>query len=134
MRDCDLDVRIVHYRDSDPHIERTVEAVARDITAAAPVGVEHIGRDELRFLAIGDWGDTSPTSGSRPVAAAMAKWARDNGGIDFVLALGDNFYPRGAWSEKDACWDRSWADVFLQYKELQVPWWVILGNVSAHIL
>lgn len=46
----------------------------------------------LRFLAIGDWGRQGEWNESG-VARAMAARAAQ-GGLDFVVSVGDNFYPR----------------------------------------
>ena len=45
-------------------------------------------RDEVLFLAVGDWGESSLIQ--RMVALQMAEEERD-----FVVALGDNFYEYG---------------------------------------
>ena len=69
--------------------------VAFDLPTAAGRGAAsgHL----CRFLAIGDWGAHDPSS-TRHLAANLAAWVRAEGAPDFVLALGDNFYPSGVTS------------------------------------
>jgi hypothetical protein len=107
-------------------VDDDAEAVAAS-TVDRVLEAGQVGRSELRFIAIGDWGDGGG-AGSRSVAAGMAEWARKQNGVDFVLALGDNFYPHGASSKSDKCFDVHWANVFLAHEELRTPWWCILGN------
>ncbi len=83
--------------------------------------------DELRFIAIGDWG--LPTDNARCVAAGMAAWARAQGPLHFVLGLGDNLYPGGATSVDDPIFQTHWWDVYVgAHPELRVPWKLVLGN------
>ena len=48
--------------------------------------------ESLRFVAIGDWGDDD--GNQYEVAAGLAAWS-DIYKPEFVLSLGDNFYPEG---------------------------------------
>jgi hypothetical protein len=101
---------------------------ARGQAPPPPMSEHRVECSELRFLALGDWG---LPEGASEVAAAMARWSREHygGSPDFILGLGDNFYPSGAQSVNDSCFDTQWADVFLRpHAELRVPWWHILGN------
>lgn len=82
--------------------------------------------DELRFIAIGDFGSPSPEA--HMVAESMAKWSQSIGGIHFVLGLGDNIYPHGVKSVNDKGFRKCWSDIYLCHPELRVPWWLILGN------
>ncbi len=68
----------------------------------------------LRFVALGDWGDDD---GFQPeVAAALGTWANQRP-LDFVLSLGDNFYPHGVTSVNDTQWDTKWKEVeFLSFQ------------------
>ena len=47
--------------------------------------------------------------------------------IDFLVALGDNFYNNGVASTKDPLWKSLYRDVY-NYPSLQVPWYAIFGN------
>ncbi len=77
---------------------------------------------EVRFIALGDAGKGNDTQYA--VAAAMAdKCAAD--GCDFVVLLGDNFYPGGV----DGVDDPLWQDNFEKpYAALDVPFYALLGN------
>ena len=84
--------------------------------------------DNLRFLAVGDWGgqDEYPysTEAQRETASGMAKVAK--GDASFVLSLGDNFYCYGL-SDEDEENDVRFQDTFenvYHHEELQVPWFV----------
>jgi O-acetyl-ADP-ribose deacetylase len=82
------------------------------------------------FLAIGDWGVNDSRVPQR-LAANMAAWCASKGGPppDFILALGDNFYPSGVSSVFDPAFTKRWADVFPRaFPCLAVPWCIILGN------
>jgi tartrate-resistant acid phosphatase type 5 len=79
----------------------------------------------LCFFAIGDTGRNCEEL--RRVAAAMDTYAAENQ-PDFILLLGDNFYPNGVTSVDDKRFKDTWEDVFLCYKRLNVPWKVVLGN------
>eukprot|EP01098_Paradermamoeba_levis_P003566 TRINITY_DN1608_c0_g1_i1.p1 TRINITY_DN1608_c0_g1~~TRINITY_DN1608_c0_g1_i1.p1 ORF type:complete len:254 (-),score=67.51 TRINITY_DN1608_c0_g1_i1:405-1100(-) len=83
---------------------------------------------KIQFIAMGDWGthhegkDTSQVD----VSAAMAKVA-DSKGLDFVVALGDNFYDNGVSSVDDPLFKIDYEDVYYQ-TPLMKPWYVVLGN------
>jgi acid phosphatase len=80
--------------------------------------------NELVFQAIGDfgWGNDK----QKQVAAAMAKIA-DAHGCDFVISVGDNFYPNGVASTDDPIWKTHFEDIYAA-PALQVPWHVAIGN------
>eukprot|EP00299_Pterocystis_sp_00344_P016306 c8180_g1_i1.p1 GENE.c8180_g1_i1~~c8180_g1_i1.p1 ORF type:complete len:317 (+),score=57.03 c8180_g1_i1:1-951(+) len=78
------------------------------------------------FFSVGDIG--TPNADVQGVALAMNKYAETNCAPDFILCLGDNFYPSGVASVDDPQFMRSWANVFLGYEKLRVPWKVVLGN------
>ena len=67
--------------------------------------------EPLRFLAIGDWGDDD--GNQEGVAMAMGNWAA-NRNPEFILSLGDNFYPDGVASVNDTQWDTKWRQVSCQ--------------------
>lgn len=75
---------------------------------------------ELRFYALGDFGYPSPEM--KGVAAAMQLYSEMNGSPNFILGLGDNFYPSGVSSVNDRQFKSSWENVFLKYPSLRVPW------------
>jgi hypothetical protein len=47
---------------------------------------------------------------------------------EFVVALGDNFYTNGVYSTSDSLWNSLWADMYLSYTGLRVPWYPVFGN------
>lgn len=93
--------------------------------AARPFGSTAPG-DEITFLTIGDWGNPKFHKDATQVAEAMARVA-DERKAQFVLAVGDNFYPAGVSSVDDPLWQTAFEDVYSQ-KALDVPWHVVLGN------
>jgi tartrate-resistant acid phosphatase type 5 len=116
---------------------------AREVVAAPPAtpGLEpsYSWRDGLRsalavpsprgvaWVAFGDWGEDYCTTelGNR-VAAFLEKTQAPP--LDFMLLLGDNFYPNGAASVEDKRFNTMWADAFLGHQRLRVPHKVVMGN------
>jgi len=85
----------------------------------------------VRFLAMGDWGVATYSDDiggywNEEVAAAMATYAGTYG-IDFLMALGDNFYDNGVASVTDELWTNLFTAVY-DYKYLKVPWYAVFGN------
>ncbi|OGG94764.1 MAG: hypothetical protein A2527_06085 [Candidatus Lambdaproteobacteria bacterium RIFOXYD2_FULL_50_16] len=80
------------------------------------------GRQEIRFVAIGDAG--TGESAQLQVAQAMAQTCQAKG-CDFVLLLGDNHYPRGVTSVNDPQFQNQFE---IPYKDLDLPFLVVLGN------
>jgi tartrate-resistant acid phosphatase type 5 len=100
-----------------------------------------VQRNEVAFVALGDWGcgesnckvpPSAPlgyqngAENTRMVAAAMSASATAIGS-QFVLALGDNFYFRGVKSVDDPLFAEVWEKQFVA-PSLTTPWYVILGN------
>lgn len=79
----------------------------------------------VHFMALGDWGRNGADH-QLPVARQMGKWATENPN-DFIMALGDNFYPRGVVSEHDPLWQYSFESIYTEFP-LQWDWYPILGN------
>jgi hypothetical protein len=83
----------------------------------------------LDVLAFGDWG--TGEEGQRALAETMAATHSDSP-PDFVLTLGDNFYPDGVMSPDDPMWESHFESVY------QGPFWeeilfqAILGNHDHH--
>lgn len=99
--------------DSDagpPDAGTTVDAGSAD--GGQPVG----------FIAVGDTGKAN--AAQKKVASAMANWCRSHR-CDFVVLLGDNFYPSGVASTTDNLWKTAFEDV---YAQLDVPFYAVLGN------
>lgn len=79
----------------------------------------------LNFLVMGDFGRYGQFY-QREVAAQMGKAAAT---IDseFVIGVGDNFYPNGVQSTTDHSWKASFENVYTDYS-LQNNWYMTLGN------
>jgi len=77
-----------------------------------------------RFMVIGDMG--TGNDDQRAVAAAMAKRAKSDG-LDFLLTVGDNFYPMGVRSADDPQWKSKFEDIYSD-AALRVPIFPTLGN------
>lgn len=75
---------------------------------------------ELRFYALGDFGSPSPEM--KRVAESMQLYSEMHGSPDFILGLGDNFYPCGVSSVNDKQFKTSWENIFLKHQALRVPW------------
>jgi acid phosphatase len=95
----------------------------------------HLGDIKGEILSIGDWGcgnhipDGCPASGAQGqqrVAHEMGMYAKSKP-IDFILNLGDSFYPTGVSSLEDQQWNSTFADVYTS-EHLKVPWYGVLGN------
>ena len=102
-------------------------------SAALPLGAQQRdtmtltvpAKGTLNFLAMGDWGHNGE-SPQREVAVQMGATAKAVS-ADFLLIVGDNFYPDGVRSVNDPQWRRSFEDVYTAYS-LNVEWFVALGN------
>lgn len=78
----------------------------------------------LNFFVIGDWGNGD--SNQRSVASAMATEAAINP-IDFIISVGDNFYPHGVRSINDKRWKNTFEDVYAD-TNLRKDWYTAIGN------
>ena len=99
----------------------------------------HFGpRDTLKFFVLGDWGGSSahecvdtgcPTKNQIADAQGMASFARELGDIDFVVGVGDNFYPNGIkkGGALSPQFKHNFEEVYKD-KELQCPWYQLGGN------
>jgi tartrate-resistant acid phosphatase type 5 len=79
----------------------------------------------LNFLLMGDFGRYGQFF-QKEVADQMGKAAATIES-DFVVAVGDNFYPNGVQSTQDYSWIASFESIYTNYN-LQTPWYVALGN------
>jgi tartrate-resistant acid phosphatase type 5 len=76
----------------------------------------------VRFIAVGDTGKGN--TGQTAVGTAMGQLCAAQG-CDFVVLLGDNFYPSGVSSTTDPQWDTA----FVQpYATVNAPFYAVLGN------
>lgn len=79
----------------------------------------------LNFLLMGDFGRYGQFY-QKEVALQMGR-AATTIESDFVVSVGDNFYPNGVQSTQDYSWIASFENVYTAYS-LQNPWYVALGN------
>ena len=93
--------------------------------------------DSVGFLFLGDWGFSGEDQ--ERVAAEMGRYTADpSHDVEFVLALGDNFYKNEAFGTHDGVldeFDSQWEEVFRRVyraEALQVPWFAVLGNHDYH--
>ncbi|EDM33868.1 putative acid phosphatase [Pedobacter sp. BAL39] len=80
---------------------------------------------DVHFVAIGDWGRNGADH-QLQVARQMGKWTTENPN-DFIVSVGDNFYPSGVTSEQDPLWHYSYENVYTDFS-LQWDWYPVLGN------
>ena len=82
-------------------------------------------KKSLNFLVMGDWG----RHGEYYQKAVAEQMSSAVVGVDatFILAVGDNFYPKGVMSEYDPSWQSSFENVYYQHP-LFIDWYVVLGN------
>jgi len=79
----------------------------------------------LNFIAMGDWGRNGADH-QKQVAEQMGKTASEIN-AQFIIAVGDNFYPSGVISELDPLFRYSFEDIYTAFS-LQWDWYVVLGN------
>jgi tartrate-resistant acid phosphatase type 5 len=79
----------------------------------------------LYFMALGDWGRNGEYL-QLEVGKQMGQWASTHRN-NFVISVGDNFYPKGVISEHDPLWHYSFENVYTAHA-LQCDWYAILGN------
>lgn len=77
------------------------------------------------FLVLGDFGRNGEFY-QKEVATQMSKTASTID-ADFVVTVGDNFYPNGVASTQDPQWEKSFEDIYDQHS-LHEDWHVCLGN------
>ena len=78
------------------------------------------------FYTIGDWGKMS--NNLLNVAKSMDTMSnKEEYRPNFILSLGDNFYPDGVESSEDEKWEKIFRNVFTG-RYLYCPWYSILGN------
>lgn len=84
----------------------------------------------LVFSVIGDWGGSSdhrPTTGCQTSVADGMGVASEIMGSEFVLGLGDNFYPSGVHEHNYWRINQTFEEVY-HHPSLQVPWYNCAGN------
>lgn len=87
-----------------------------------PVEITPLRADHLRVIVLGDTG--TGNADQLKVADGMAKVC-DQAGCDFILLLGDNFYPNGVKSILDKQFYTKFEQV---YNKIKKPFFAVLGN------
>ena len=79
--------------------------------------------DDIRFVAIGDWGYHGHHHGHHQleVAEALGNWCQYHG-CQFIVSLGDNFYSRGVDGVDDKQFEETWKEVYSHYSIRNLPW------------
>jgi len=106
------------------------------LSALAEQGVTHLESEDLspsalkddyplHFIALGDWGRNGEYDQTQ-VATQMGLWAATHPN-NFVVSVGDNFYPAGVVSEQDPLWHYSFENIYTAHS-LQCDWYPVLGN------
>mmetsp|Transcript_20269 Transcript_20269/g.44259 ORF Transcript_20269/g.44259 Transcript_20269/m.44259 type:complete len:332 (-) Transcript_20269:427-1422(-) len=90
------------------------------------------------FLVLGDWGWDEEVHGAlksrtcqQSIADAMHEKMEELGDVEFVINVGDSFYPDGVSSKDDPQWDEKWRNVYSD-KVRSVPWFSVYGNHDEH--
>lgn len=94
-------------------------------TAKKQTSVLEVNEKAVNFILMGDWGRVGEDH-QKEVAAQMGKTATQ-ASVDFIVAAGDNFYPKGVASEYDPLWKYSYEDIYTAFS-LQWDWYPVLGN------
>jgi hypothetical protein len=102
--------------------EQLPQSITRSALTQVDAGVEPGDGGTVRFIALGDTGKGNP--GQYQVGAAMGAHCATFG-CDFVVLLGDNFYPNGVGSTDDPQWKTAFVD---PYATVNVPFYAVLGN------
>jgi len=84
-----------------------------------------LNEPELSFIIIGDWG--SDNGKQHQTAKTMGKWCEQNK-CEFVLALGDNFYGTGVYSNDSERFQTTWSEVYDNPSIADLDWYAIVGN------
>ncbi|MBP9892425.1 MAG: metallophosphoesterase [Planctomycetes bacterium] len=83
-------------------------------------------KDELRLIAVGDWGQSG--EGLPATIRGMDAASKTLDGFHAGMFLGDNFYPDGVKSVDDDLWRRYFEEPFDTEQLGNLSWHAILGN------
>lgn len=106
-------------------IPETPDAIGTGNYAGGKIAALDVPDDALSFLAVGDWGRNGEFH-QKDVAERMGE-AAGQLGAEFILSLGDNFYPNGVAGVHDYQFIRSFEQVYSAHS-LMVDWYLVLGN------
>lgn len=85
----------------------------------------NINADSISFIVMGDWGKFGQQS-QRSVADAMNEYSKKFR-AQFIITVGDNFYPTGVLNTNDPHWQLSFEKIYNKEGH-QLPWYPVLGN------
>lgn len=122
---CSRYKSIVDYVKTDLFPRKVIHGLP---TPDFEVPPKHSDKTYVQFLAMGDFG--TGRKNQRIVAETMAKKAEQDP-VQFVLTLGDNFYPHGVTSIRDEQWLTKFENIY-DFPSLDVPFYAILGNHDHH--
>lgn len=100
--------------------QKTADAGSRMVDAG--IASVDAGMPAVRFIAMGDTGKGNP--GQYQVGQAIGTLCQSQG-CDFVVLLGDNFYPSGVDSTTDPLWQSAFVK---PYASVNAPFYAVLGN------
>eukprot|EP00930_Biecheleria_cincta_P106019 TRINITY_DN9920_c1_g1_i4.p1 TRINITY_DN9920_c1_g1~~TRINITY_DN9920_c1_g1_i4.p1 ORF type:complete len:744 (+),score=102.17 TRINITY_DN9920_c1_g1_i4:230-2461(+) len=89
------------------------------------------------FLVVGDWGYDSRVHENvdsrcqKTLADEMLVKMEELGDVQFVINVGDSFYPNGVESSEDEQWDTKWRNIY-DKKLRSIPWYSVYGNHDYH--
>jgi len=90
------------------------------------------------FLVLGDWGfdedlhgNVNDTGCQRAIADRMLEKFEELGDVQFIINVGDSFYPQGLKGPDDPQWDTKWRNIYHE-KLRSVPWYSVYGNHDYH--
>jgi tartrate-resistant acid phosphatase type 5 len=107
-------------------IQSQAQVFIKDSTEIPPAATSiDLHNGALNFIVMGDWGRVGADH-QKEVAAQMGKTASVIKS-QFVIAVGDNFYPSGVISEMDPLFHYSFENIYTDFS-LQWDWYVVLGN------
>ena len=90
--------------------------------------VHALANDDPGGIYIADGNNKQAYTYQVAMAGSMNEWIVNDHEIQFVVALGDNFYGDGVSSTTDQMWVTHWSEVYLEYNSLKVPWYSVFGN------
>mmetsp|Transcript_26353 Transcript_26353/g.69943 ORF Transcript_26353/g.69943 Transcript_26353/m.69943 type:complete len:570 (-) Transcript_26353:108-1817(-) len=133
-------MQVIVERDEPTTARPTTAAptTARPTTAAPAPAAQTPGRPAAdrkgSFLVIGDWGFDAGLHGNvgsvrcqQAIADKMLKKMEELGDVQFVINVGDSFYPHGVTGKGDPQWFAKWRNIYDE-KLRSVPWYSVYGN------
>jgi predicted MPP superfamily phosphohydrolase len=104
---------------------RVTHLTSEDLTLLPAIKDDY----SLHFMALGDWGRNGEYD-QLEVGKQMGLWGAAHPN-DFVVSVGDNFYPKGVVSEFDPLWHYSFENIYTAHS-LQCDWYPVFGNHDYH--